>query len=459
MRPITRRALLGAPLASAGALLLARHAGSEPSGEVLGADSPYLLADQSPTYDQSFAAFSARPSVLAGDELQIRVCSRGAVDVEIYRIGSTGSDRLGVVVARYENVRLTSVEVGAPPLTWPIAVSCPVPRDWTSGLYVAVVGDRSDRTRRRFAPFVVCSAGRPARIVVSVPFTTYHAYNAWGGASLYRFNSPGGVASALPIARPFDVFEGAGFMFYGDWQLARWLDREQYDVSYITSYDLHRDQRCLEGATVLVSAFHDEYWSTPMRANLERFLGAGGNAMFLGANSIYWRVRLDESTMTCHKATSWPDDPHPDVTATWRSELINRPENLILGSQYEDYEFPYGTGFDWTVAADDHWLYEGTGLANGATLRGVVGYEWDRAPNRIPPGTTVLARTDFEKANGDRRRHDATEKVHPGGGTVVNVGTTYWPRFLIGDDAFRTDDAVQRMTHNMLNRLGGTRSR
>lgn len=457
MKPISRRALLGAPLAGAGALLLARHAGPEPSGGVFGPDSPYLLANQSPPYDQSFAAFSTCASVEPGDELQIRVRAQGAVDVEIYRIGWTGRGRLGTAVATYENVRLASVEASATPLTWPIAVSRRVPRSWKSGLYVAVVGDRFDRTSRRFAPFVVRSAGRPARIVVSVPFTTYHAYNAWGGASLYRFNSPTGVASVLPIARPFDVFDGAGFMFYGDWQLARWLDREQYGVSYITSYDLHRNQGCLDGAAVLVTAFHDEYWSTPMRDNLERFLDTGGNAMFLTANSIYWRVRLDETTMTCHKATSRSDDPHPDVTATWRSDLINRPENLILGSQYQDYEFPYGTGFDWTVTADDHWLYEGTGLTSGATLRGLVGYEWDRAPSRIPPGTTVLAHTDFKKANGDTRCHNATERVQPGGGTVVNVGTTYWPRFLIGDHAFHADDAVQRMTHNMLNRLGGTR--
>lgn len=456
MKPITRRALLGAPLAGAGALLLARHASSVPPG--FGPNSPYLLADRSPPYDQSFAAFSTRPSLEPGDQLQIRVRSQGAVDVEISRVGWTGGGRLGITVASYENIRPASVEASAPPLTWPTPVSCLVPRDWKSGLYVAVVVDRSDRTRQRFAPFVVRSSGRPARIVVSVPFTTYHAYNAWGGASLYRFNSPNGVASALPIARPFDVFDGAGFMFYGDWQLARWLHREQYDVSYITSYDLHRDQGCLDGAAVLVTAFHDEYWSTPMRDTLERFTSTGGNAMFLAANSIYWRVRLDETTMTCHKASSRSDDPHPDITATWRSPLINEPEHLILGSQYQDYEFPYGTGFDWTVTADDHWLYEGTGLTNGATLSGLIGYEWDRVPSRVPPGTTILAHTDFEKANGDRRCHDATERVHQGGGTVVNVGTTYWPRFLIGDDAFRTDVAVQQMTHNMLHRLGGTLS-
>lgn len=458
MRTFSRRTMLAAPIAGAGALLLGRQAGDEPTGLDVTPDSPYLLAKESPTYDQSFATFSTRHSVAAGDELDIRVRTKGAVDIEIVRIGWTGGPRIGTTAARYEGVRPASFEPNAPPLDWPSAARLAVPSDWKSGLYAAVVIDRSDRRRRRFAPFVVRAAARPARIVVSIPFTTYHAYNAWGGASLYPFNSPNGVAASLSIARPFDVFDGAGFMFYGDWQLARWLDRERDDVSYITSFDLHRDPHVFDGAALFVTAFHDEYWSTPMRDTLERFIGSGGNAAFLAANSVFWRVRLDEATMTCHKAASVADDPDPDITALWRGPLIDRPEHMLLGSQYQDYQFLYGTSFDWTVAAADHWLYAGTGLTNGSTLPGLVGYEWDRAPSPVPAGTIVLAHTDFEKADGDRRGHDATERVHPGGGTVVNVGTTYWPRFLVGDKAFRTDAAVEQMTRNLLDRLGGVRS-
>jgi hypothetical protein len=328
-----------------------------------------------------------------------------------------------------------------------------VPEHWPSGLYMAVVTETGERARRRFAPFVV-RAAHPAAIVVCVPFTTYHAYNAWGGASMYSYNSPSGVASALPIARPFDVFDGAGFAFYGDWQLARWLDRERYDVSFITSYDLHADATVLRGARLFVSAFHDEYWSTPMRDHLEQHVADGGNAAFLGANSIYWRVRLDDRTMTCHKADRFADDPHPDVTALWRSPLVGRPEHELLGSSYEAYQFPYGSAHDWTVSDADHWMYQGTGLTTGDSLPGIVGYEWDHAPRPIPNDVRVLASTVFTDADGDRRRHEATERSHRGGGVVVNVGTTYWPRFLIGDAQFRTDPHVERMTHNVLRRLG-----
>jgi hypothetical protein len=319
---------------------------------------------------------------------------------------------------------------------------------------LAIVSSSDASAQRRFAPFVVRASGRVSRVVVNVPFTTYHAYNAWGGASMYEFNSPNGVATTLPIARPFDVFDGAGFMFYGDWQLARWLDRERYDVSYVTSYDLHSDPSVLDGARLFLTAFHDEYWSTPMRDRLDDFVAAGGNAAFLAANSIYWRIRLDDSTMTCHKATSVEDDAHHDITAQWRGSLISRPERDLLGSEYEAYQFPYGFGYDWTVSDAAHWLYDGTGLTNGDTVSGLIGYEWDRTSDPIPPGVRVISHTEFHDADRRPRLHQAVERVHPGGGRVLNVGTTYWPRFLVGDEAFRADPAVERMSHNILRHLG-----
>ena len=192
-----------------------------------------------------------------------------------------------------------------------------------------------------------------------------------------------------------------------------------------------------------------------MRRTLESFVDSGGNAAFFGANSIYWPIRLSHSALTCHKAERWSDDPHPDITATWRHDLVGRPEAELLGSQYIDY-VPYGTGYDWTVTGADHWIYQGTGLSDGDRIPGLVGYEWDYVPNPDQSGLTVLAHTDIVTPDGQQRRHEATEMRHRGGGTVINVGTNYWPRFLSGDAAFRSDRRVQRMTANVLDRLGET---
>lgn len=448
---VSRRWVLGLPIGAAAASALAACSRRGGRSEWVASDADYFEAEESPTYDQRFAVFVESLSVASGDDLVLRARWQGRFDIAIHRVEWQLD---GAPVAVRRKVEIPGDDFASPDTAaWPEAFRVTVPATWKSGLYVAVLTDPANPSRRRFAPFVV-RATQPARVVVGIPFTTYHAYNGWGGASLYDFNSPSGVATVLPIRRPFDVFDGAGFLFYGDWQLARWLDRERYDVSYVTSYDLHRTPGLLDGARVFVSAFHDEYWSTPMRDELDRFIAAGGNAAFLGANSIYWRVRLDDEQMTCFKAKTVTDDPHPDITTRWRDAPIDHPESNVHGSLYESYQFPFGRGFDWTVTAEDHWLYERTGLANGAILPGLVGYEWDNVPRPIPDGVEVLSHSDFTDDFGDARSHEASVRVHPGGGTAINVGTTYWPRFLIGDRRFRHEPAVETMTHNMLRRLG-----
>ena len=261
----------------------------------------------------------------------------------------------------------------------------------------------------------------------------------------------------LPIARPFDTFVGAGFSFYGDWQFCRWLGEERQDVSYITSFDLHNDPAILSKASLFVSVFHDEYWSTPMRQHLSSFIDGGGNAVFLGANSMFWRVRIKDGFITCRKATTAGADRDPDITAQWRSALINQPEDQLLGSRYDSYVLPYGTGFDWTVTNADHWVYGSTGLVNGDRLTGLVGYEWDNAPNPKRQGLTLLSQTAINSELNKPHRHEATVVEHPGGGTVFNAGTTYWPRFLLGDSHFRRDANVEQITRNLLRRLGHPR--
>jgi hypothetical protein len=225
MSSVSRRWLLGVPAAAvgAGAVMRVARTSGKPRWAGPGRRSPYLTASSSPVYDQSFAAFADHLSVGIGDELVVRARSGERIDVVIERVTWEFGTRRGErMLAR------SDIDVGAasdlPHADWPVACRCVVDTSWRSGLYVAVVMDSADRSRRRIAPFVVRAKPGSAPIVVGVPFTTYHAYNAWGGASMYPFNSPNGVARQLPIARPFDVFDGAGFMFYGDWQLARWLE-------------------------------------------------------------------------------------------------------------------------------------------------------------------------------------------------------------------------------------------
>ena len=68
---------------------------------------------------------------------------------------------------------------------WPVALSLPTGEDWDSGLYLATFSIPGTRARTR-VPFVVKGAAdsRAPRLM-ALNFTTYQAYNYWGGRSLY----------------------------------------------------------------------------------------------------------------------------------------------------------------------------------------------------------------------------------------------------------------------------------
>jgi len=48
-------------------------------------------------------------------------------------------------------------------------------------------------------------------------------------------------------------------------------------------------------------------------------------------------------------------------------------------------------GGDWICFAPDHWLYEGTGMEEGDTVKGLVGWEWHGEPAIDLPGMEILA--------------------------------------------------------------------
>ena len=65
-------------------------------------------------------------------------------------------------------------------------------------------------------------------------------------------------------------------------------------LSYFANVDLHDGHDLLAGALGYVSMGHDEYWTPSMRTTVETARDAGTNLAFLGANTMYWRVRLGD---------------------------------------------------------------------------------------------------------------------------------------------------------------------
>jgi hypothetical protein len=426
------------------------------SGEV---DS-FLSAAGTPVAGNELGVFASAQSVIAGEELRLHAAgATSAVDAQIYRMGWYGGTG-GRLVWEHLDLRLAPASAtvvgvaGDRVAPWPAIAAVTIPPTWRSGFYLVVIAPRGRRDPIRYAPFVVRDDSDGAAVVVQIPFATYQAYNGWGGASLYDFNSPAGRAPAVSFDRPYEGLGGAGFYFYGDYHLVQWLEREGYDVSYTASADTHRSATLPADRRLWLSCFHDEYWTAPMRDHLETWVASGVNVAFLSANNVYWRTRqtLDARTLTCYKEDAAGPRRDPDrmeVTATWRSSLVGRPEHELLGAHYGSYRFPYGVGDAWRVADDSHWLYEGTGLRRGDAIPRLVGYEWDHAPDPTRTGLTLVSDTPMP----DGTRHQATVLETPRRGTVVNWSTTYVPRLLTGEGSFPADDRVRRMVANLIHRL------
>ncbi|MEV6034608.1 N,N-dimethylformamidase beta subunit family domain-containing protein [Nonomuraea sp. NPDC052116] len=362
-----------------------------------------------------------------------------------------------IVVEDVPSGRVVMEDVSSGGRSWTLKVG----DDWPSSLYRAIYHDTS-------AYFVVRSSVPASPILVSIPFPTWEAYNRPGvpGEGLYQSEQPD-RAVKVTFDRP-----GAGPQIE-EWELGllRWLGPAGYTVDYCSGLDLHGGLDLLSRYRLLVINGHDEYWSWEMRDAAEAFARRGGNIAIFSGNTCWWQVRFEDDlrTMVCYRdATADPmaaTDPGR-VTVEWPSDPVNRPENTLTGLTFRNGA---GCWVDSRVMSEEsytarfagHWVFEGTGLADGDTFgRGAIGYETDaadlewvagvpRATGRdgTPPSFVVLATADLSHWRRYGKGGAATMGLHRlGAGTVFNAGTINWGNTL-------DDPALATITRNILNRL------
>jgi len=251
-------------------------------------------------------------------------------------------------------------------------------------------------------PFIIRS-GRPATFDVILPFTTYQAYNNWGGTSLYyglgstRSEAYANRAVKVSFARPFALPDLDGQFLGVDYLLVRWFEQNAYDVNYLTDFDFHLGRGVDPAATAWLFAGHSEYWSWPMWLEAKSARAQGISLGFLGGNDIYWLVRfealsvngLDVPVVVCYKdAARDPAGTIPGLATThFRSSPNNSPENELVGVMSPGGMLVKNPPVDLVVANGSDVLMSGTGLTTGEHIPGVAGWEGDRIiDNGVTPG-------------------------------------------------------------------------
>ncbi|MGI5282879.1 N,N-dimethylformamidase beta subunit family domain-containing protein [Nonomuraea polychroma] len=350
----------------------------------------------------------------------------------------------------------------------------PIDPGWPSSLYRARFGPEvpwpPGLPGERPCPgnevyFVVREVVPSAPILVSVPFTTWQAYNRAGepGQGLYWTESPS-RATRVTFDRP------GGGPPPERWEhgLLRWLRPAGYDVAYCSNLDLDDGLDLLSGHRMLIVNGHDEYWSAGMRDEVEEFVRRGGNVAFFSGNTCWWQIRLEDDgrTMVCHRDAA--ADPVADprlATVEWSA--TGRPENTLTGVSFRAGAGTWGPDMrrmleeSYTARFAGHWVFEGTGLTDGDKFgQGCLGYETDAAEfeevagvprvtcrDGTPSSFVVLATADLRHWSAYGQGGRATMGIFSSGlGRVFTAATVNWGNTL-------HDPAVERITRNVIDRF------
>ena len=410
--------------------------------------------------DDELAGYADHTSVLPGETFGLRVSSTlGDVTVDAYRVGSYGG--AGARLVWHAPQPLPGIRQPDPVIeadnmvvaAWAKTADVTT-TDWPEGSYLLKL---TASGKSRYVPITVRSRSTADRLVLVNAVITHQAYNTWGGYSLY--GGPDGTrAGRVSFDRPQ---KGNGAQqFFGDEiaviQLAEGLG---LDLAYVTSVDLDREPDLLRGASGMVSMGHDEYWTVPERRAVESARDSGTSLAFLGANAVYWRVRLEDGASgERHVVAAYKDagiDPKKnaaDTTAMWRSAPQPDPEHSLVGMLYECFP-AYG---DLVVEQPDFPLFAGTGVVQGDRIPGVIGIEIDRAYpiEGTPDSLSVVAHSPV--ACGESKQTFADMTYYDAGSAGVwATGSMMWVKVLNGPNAKYgiTEDSVafvKQVTSNAL---------
>jgi hypothetical protein len=428
--------------------------------------------------ESSVDIYASRSSLAPGETLQLHA-SVGAstrYDILIYRLGwyqgagarligcvpTCGSDRAG---SEY-GVPTPDSSTGFLDAGWPVTDTFQIPATAVSGYYLAeaLVTSGAEKGKARFYPFVVpVPAGHtPSSILVQIGINTAEAYNAWGGKSLYAFNSTGEKpAVKVSFNRPFlDLRASSQAMDV--YQLIRFVERAGYDVSYTTDLDTDSNPGELRRHRLVIVDGHDEYWTKGVFDAIDRARETGVNLASFGADIGTWQSRYEDNGRTMVEYRSAAADPETDPTlktVEFQKLATPRRQCELFGVEYRGGFAKYlpaphlAQNYTVTQAASTNAWFAGTGLASGTVLPSLVGYEWDTiAPGcNVPPPAPLFHWAGFVDADSTTYTASSGARVFASGSLDFATGLDEWPAHGSGVE----NGGLQRFVMNLLNDLGG----
>ena len=212
--------------------------------------------------DSTIQGYATSMGVNVGQTISFKIKTpASAYHIDILRLGYYGGDGARKIASNLKPTAtlpqtqpacLTTSSTGLIDCgNWSVSASWTVPSDAVSGVYIAHL-IRDDTGGSSQIPFVVRDDSSHSDILLSTSDATWQAYNAYGGNSLYTCTvacPPGNPlaykgAYAVSYNRPWDgsssTDAGQSYLYYAEYQMVRFLEKNGYDVSYTTSSDVDR---------------------------------------------------------------------------------------------------------------------------------------------------------------------------------------------------------------------------
>tara|TARA_Y100000385_G_scaffold103922_1_gene107526 strand:- start:421 stop:1848 length:1428 start_codon:yes stop_codon:yes gene_type:complete len=281
---------------------------------------------------------------------------------------------------------------------WEITDSIQIPLNASSGYYSIQLKNDSGKFQ---VPLIVRSL-ESSRVLCVASTNTWHAYNAFGGASFYRFDHPDlecekYFSERISLNRPLSNLQGGkdyvGHLFQAELGLIHWLDSLDYMFDVVTDNDLSNDPSILLNYDLVLLNTHSEYWTETALDGLDEHLNRGGSLGYLGANGLYWKVTNEGDVLECQKEGKVHVS---DGTPGGKWCDLSRPESQVLGVRYTSAG--YKTFMPYVVLNESHWLFDGTNLKNGDLFgeslnrRFASGHETDKVDQYSPKNLEIIAR-------------------------------------------------------------------
>jgi len=433
--------------------------------------------------------YCSKQSVLAGEPLSIHVSTNPAAKftIEFFRTGYYGGcgARLMTTLGPFEGKKQPDPVMGEKRLMecrWEPSTTLTIPADWPSGVYLGrltTIPEAADKPYwQSYVVFIVRDT-RKADILLQCSDNTWQAYNKWPeSTSLYtdpRGSHARGVMASFdrPYGKYSQIYENPQSVGSGEWlcfefPLAYWLEEHGYDVTYCSNSDC-LDASKITRARTFLSVAHDEYWHPQQYEAVKGAIESGVNVLWLSGNACFGYVPFTSSSdgrekriieRTGHFGGLTDEEfAIEEKTFTKDYKRLGPDESLIIGARSV---VPFNGGGDWICAKPDHWIFEGTGMKKGDSIKGLVGYEHHGSPAPIP-GNEIVAEGLVWAGGIKPSRYTATIFPGPTNNFVFNAASIFWVQGLSSPPGHMPpwshwsrphgpDARVQRITENLLRR-------